>query len=111
MPPPSAPKRRLTCSAPRLTSVDTRIAKPPRKVAEGWYSTPEHKAWSQAVIERDGSKCRVCGSTARPLYADHIVEIKDGGEKLSLPNGQCLCAKHHGIKTAAERARRLGPAG
>jgi hypothetical protein len=42
------------------------------------------------------------------LYADHIVEIQDGGAILDPANGQMLCAKHHKIKTDAARAKRLG---
>lgn len=105
----SQPKPRLTCARPRLTSIDTRVARPAPKAVDAWYETPEHKAWAKAVIASDGGKCRVCGSTDRPLYADHIIEIKDGGAKLDPSNGQCLCAKHHGIKTAAERVKRLRP--
>jgi 5-methylcytosine-specific restriction protein A len=40
------------------------------------------------------------------MFADHIVEIKDGGALLDLRNGQCLCGSHHEIKTAqAKRFR------
>jgi hypothetical protein len=43
------------------------------------------------------------------MFADHIVEIKDGGAQLDLANGQCLCFSHHEIKTAeARKARTSG---
>jgi 5-methylcytosine-specific restriction endonuclease McrA len=37
---------------------------------------------------------------------DHIIEIKDGGALTSEDNAQALCWKCHGLKTAAERAKR-----
>jgi 5-methylcytosine-specific restriction protein A len=33
------------------------------------------------------------------MYADHVVELKEGGSLLDLRNGQCLCGAHHQIKT------------
>jgi 5-methylcytosine-specific restriction protein A len=40
------------------------------------------------------------------MFADHIVELKDGGLLLDLRNGQCLCGAHHEIKTVqAKRFR------
>lgn len=40
------------------------------------------------------------------MYADHIVEIEDGGAPFDVKNGQCLCSADHQIKTARERAKR-----
>jgi hypothetical protein len=42
------------------------------------------------------------------MFADHIVELKDGGAAFDVANGQCLCGSHHTLKTNAERARRMG---
>jgi nitrite reductase/ring-hydroxylating ferredoxin subunit len=42
------------------------------------------------------------------MFADHIVEVKDGGAKFDLANGQCLCGSCHTRKTAAARAQRMG---
>jgi signal transduction histidine kinase len=41
------------------------------------------------------------------MYADHIIELRDGGQPFDLNNGQCLCASHHELKTMQARARRL----
>ena len=41
------------------------------------------------------------------LYADHIIEIKDGGSLLDINNGQALCASHHESQTVAARIQRL----
>jgi len=42
------------------------------------------------------------------MFADHIKELSDGGERFALSNGQCLCGSHHTLKTNRERARRHG---
>ncbi|MFG1205585.1 HNH endonuclease [Xanthobacter flavus] len=75
------------------------------------YGTPEHREWSAAVIKRAGGRCQAPGCTrALPeyrMYADHIREVRDDGAPLDLANGQCLCAVHHGAKTADQRRKRL----
>lgn len=40
------------------------------------------------------------------MFADHIVERRDGGAELDLANGRCLCGSHHSRVTAAARVRR-----
>ncbi len=37
---------------------------------------------------------------------DHVVPIKDGGERFDAANLQALCVSCHNRKTATERARR-----
>jgi 5-methylcytosine-specific restriction endonuclease McrA len=39
---------------------------------------------------------------------DHIKEIKDGGDRLSLENLQSMCIPCHNIKTAKEKQHRGG---
>ncbi|WP_454917321.1 HNH endonuclease signature motif containing protein [Xanthobacter sediminis] len=81
------------------------------KEADAHYQTPEHRAWAAGVIRRAGGRCQHPGCTITradgKLYADHIVEIKGGGAPLDPANGQALCARHHGVKTAQERVRRM----
>lgn len=89
--------RPATLSAARL---------PPKK-PDPWYLTPEHRAWSAAVIERAGRHCQQCGRGNTRLFADHIREIKDGGDRLDPANGRCLCGSCHSKKTAEARASRL----
>lgn len=51
--------------------------------------------WSRAVKERDGWKCRVCGSSER-LQAHHISFARNDPERiLDIDNGITLCHKHH----------------
>ena len=50
--------------------------------------------------------CAECGAVGE--IVDHIIEIRDGGDKYSTANLQTLCRKHHGIKTALQKTKRGG---
>lgn len=97
-----------------LRTTDTRRLKPPPKRADSIYQSPEFKHWRAIVIERAGGRCeamvgeRRCSRAAprHRMFADHKVEIKDGGAPFDPDNGQCLCGSHHSAKTAAARAAR-----
>lgn len=103
--------RKLPPLAPTL---DSAAIKRPTKKADPIYSTPQYEAWRQAVIDRAGRRCeaidqgRRCmkGEPEHRMFADHIVEMSDGGARYNPANGQCLCGSHHTIKTMRERARR-----
>ena len=99
---------KLTMLAPRLRSIDNRVAVPPAKEADPHYLTPEHRAWRREVIRRAGGCCqgRGCGRSGVRLFADHVVELNDGGAPLDPANGQALCGACHTRKTAAARAVR-----
>lgn len=97
---------RLRCLPPRLATLDVRTAKLPPKVADKAYLTPEHRAWSQAVIARARGACQDCNRTGVRLFADHVRELRDGGAAHDIANGRALCQSCHGRKTARERARR-----
>ena len=86
-----------------------------RKTADPFYLSPEYRAWREAVVARAGRRCEAiengtrCGK-AEPqhrLFADHIVEVVDGGARFAASNGQCLCGRHHTLKTVKARAERL----
>lgn len=102
---------RLRILGPRLSSAPSRV-RPMPKVADAHYLTPEHKAWAAEVFKRAGGRCQAPGCLkAAPehrMFADHIVERKDGGAALALSNGQLLCGSHHSEKTAKARAARAG---
>jgi hypothetical protein len=94
-------------------------AKPPPKKADPIYRAKEHVLWRRAVLARAGGACewvelggrragQRCGRTEVRMFADHIKELKDGGERFALANGQCLCGSHHTLKTNIERAKRNG---
>ncbi|HVI30451.1 HNH endonuclease signature motif containing protein [Hansschlegelia sp.] len=104
----------LKTIGPRLRTIDTRTVKPPPKVADAELQTPEHRAWAIEVKRRAGWRCEWVEKGERckvaapgRLFADHIVERRDGGDRLDPKNGRCLCGRHHSLKTAAERAKRM----
>lgn len=86
------------------------------KVARPIYQTPEYRAWREAVIERAGGRCEAiengqrCAKAAplHRMFADHRIEVRDGGALHDVTNGQCLCGAHHTAKTAAARSARRG---
>jgi len=99
----------LRMMRPALRTADLSIVKVPPKVADPHYLTPEHRAWRAAVIARAHGICEWpgCGRREIRMFADHIVERKDGGSDLDPSNGQCLCGKHHTFKTLKVRAARM----
>lgn len=104
---------KLRCMGPRLATIDSRRVRPPPKSVDPHYQTPEHRAWSKAVIERAGGRCQDAGHDPRRprggvrLFADHIHELRDGGAPFDLGNGAARCGACHSRITAARRARRL----
>jgi 5-methylcytosine-specific restriction enzyme A len=106
---------KLRTLGPLLRAFDTRTTRPPPRQIDPVYNTSEFQTWRARVVERAGYQCEAIDnghrcSKARPehrLYADHIVELRDGGPPFDLNNGRCLCASHHELKTIATRARRL----
>jgi hypothetical protein len=56
--------------------------------------TAEDKEWANAVKDRDGRKCVICGNTEK-LNAHHIIVRENHETKLDLQNGITLCCKHH----------------
>ncbi len=99
----------LRMMRPALRTADLSIAKLPPKTAEPFYSTSEYRNWRSAIISRAGGRCEWpgCSRSEPRMFADHIHERKDGGADLDLGNGQCLCGKHHTIKTVQSKAKRL----
>src|SRR4029077_15091757 len=87
----------------------------PRRVKDAVYNNPQYHAWRNAVVRRAGARCEYhdhhglrCtkASPEHRMFADHIVEIKDGGSVLDVTNGQCLCYSHHTIKTNEVKKKR-----
>jgi hypothetical protein len=77
------------------------------KATEPYYVTAEHKRWAADVKARSGGRCAHCGKVTKRLVADHIHEIRDGGDPKG--PGQALCWPCHTTKTAARRrARNIG---
>ena len=65
----------------------------------GW----QHEKWAKAIKARDRTcQLRYPGCTGNADEADHIHNIKSGGQRYSLTNGQGACTHCHGIKTRRE---------
>lgn len=91
----------------RLPRHDTRTALPPPKLPAPHYGSAAHRAWRAAVLTRAGHACQRCGRRGVRLFADHVVELRDGGAALDVTNGQALCGACHTTKTVAARAARM----
>lgn len=105
---------KLRTLGPRVRAVDTSTVRLPPKQLDQRYNTPEFRWWRAEVVRRAGGRCEAivdgyrC-SKAYPhhrMYADHVVELSDGGALSNINNGMCLCASHHEIKTVEARKLR-----
>src|ERR1051326_1294474 len=96
----------------KVGAIDALSAKPAQKRAIPIYTSSAHRAWRNAVIASAGGRCQwpECGRAEKRLFADHIVELQDDGAAFDVANGQCLCGRHHTMKTNIERVRRHGAA-
>jgi len=56
--------------------------------------TREDRDWANAVKDRDGWRCVICGNENRP-NAHHIIARENHETKFDLRNGITLCPKHH----------------
>lgn len=98
---------RLRTSPDRIATLDTRSAKPPVKQTDRFYVSADWRALVQILRSARGDRCEVCGRTNVRMFADHVVELQDGGAALDIRNLMLKCGSCHSRKTAAERARRM----
>ena len=108
---------RLATLSSRVSTLDTRTARPPartwedRKASEprqGFYQSPEWRALRDRLTKQRGKRCEDCGRAGTRIYCDHVVELRDGGAGLDPSNVRLRCGSCHTRKTANARARRLG---
>ncbi len=95
------------------TSVKIR---PAAKQTDPFYLSPEWRSFVDRLIEqRFGSKavarcedvaCQQPNRWGIRVFADHVHEIRDGGDRLDARNILFRCGACHSRKTAAERGRR-----
>ena len=105
---------KLATTRPNLAAFDGRRVKAPAKTAATIYQSPEFRAWRETVITRAAGQCEAVNNGARcrkaqprhRMFADHKIELTDGGAPFDPDNGQCLCGAHHSAKTFAARAGR-----
>jgi 5-methylcytosine-specific restriction protein A len=77
-------------------------------VEVGFYQSSRWRAVRASVL-RNNPLCVACeasGGLVAAQVVDHVVPIKDGGERFDAANLQPLCVPCHNRKTAAERASR-----
>ncbi len=108
---------RLTTLKSRISTLDTRTAKPLPKEADSHYGSAEHKAWAIAVKRRAGWRCEYVENGRRcarskangdQMYADHIKNIRDFPElRLDLANGRCACNSHNTRSGLNDRTVRM----
>ena len=100
---------------PAVRTLDTRTIKRPSKLLDPFYNTPAFAAFRIEVINRAGRRCEHVDNQGQRctkawpnhrVYADHIIELRDGGPPFDIRNGQCLCASHHESKTFLARQHR-----
>ncbi|UMM63108.1 HNH endonuclease [Aristophania vespae] len=77
------------------------------KTADSFYQSKEWRSLVVTIIRKRGRICEKCGRSNCRLFADHIIEIKDGGPKLDQRNIQLLCGSCHTLKTNQARAHRM----
>ena len=70
------------------------------------YSSGYWRRLRQAVLIRDGYRCRQCGRAGR-MEVDHVVPFKAGGSN-ALSNLQSLCRACHFRKTGGENEKVKG---
>ena len=102
---------RVPSIASRIASIDTRSAVPPPKTAEPIYASREYAEWRRIVISRahgycQDPSCKYPNRCGIRLFADHVIELKDGGAPFDPSNGLARCGSCHTIKTVAERIKR-----
>lgn len=95
---------RLKALQPAIGALPPRL-RPPPKVADSFYLSPEWRALVAKLKRERGAWCERCGSKHR-LIGDHVRELRDGGAPLDPGNVELLCQPCHNRKTAEARARR-----
>ncbi|WP_073051991.1 HNH endonuclease [Kaistia soli] len=102
---------RLQTLKPAIATLDTRTAMPPPKVANPFYLSTAWRALVAEVTAERGPLCQdpLCKRASRyasRVFADHVVELQDGGAPLDKGNILLRCGSCHTRKTLAVRAER-----
>lgn len=98
---------------PEVKRLDTKIAAAPSKRVDPFYATTAWRALVAAIVAKRGRVCEdphCDGRTHRAgmrVFADHVVELRDGGAALDEANILLRCGASHSLKTARERTRRV----
>jgi 5-methylcytosine-specific restriction endonuclease McrA len=105
-----ATRPRIRQQPPRISTESTRITKRRDKQTLPFYRTQRWKDFVAMLIRKRGRQCqnRHCqrSGVMTRIFADHIVEIRDGGELFDETNIQLLCGSCHSKKTLQVRGER-----
>lgn len=113
--PKRPPSPCLEPGCPELTT-RTRCAKHEAQVARQWdrqRGTARQRGydarWNNLARRyiRQHPTCELCGEHPAK-EVDHIIALRDGGQKYATYNMQALCRPCHRRKTAQEKTRRRG---
>src|SRR4029077_2236916 len=100
---------------PKVRIVDTSTTRLPPRQKDPHYGSAAHRTWARAVLDRAGHRCEFTnghgircskGWPDNRLFADHIVELRDGGSAFDPSNGQALWSEHQVRTSHAARADR-----
>src|SRR5262249_39350159 len=105
---------RLRAFAPRLRTHTTTRLKAPRSEgsAHPLYGSREWRLLANRIKRERGNRCEDPEHwpghprTGVRIYADHVVELSDGGAALDERNILLRCPRCHSRKTMIERAKR-----
>jgi 5-methylcytosine-specific restriction endonuclease McrA len=78
------------------------------KRADPFYNSSEWREARLLSIALHAYRCAHCGDRPGRLFVDHIVELRDGGDRLNQDNLEPLCGSCHMKKTAEISRRRIG---
>ncbi len=98
-------EKQARCPKCKITSTREYDKKYRNQEASKFYHSREWKRVRGLQL----SKYPLCVECNRPAkIVDHIVEIEDGGAKLSLSNLQSMCISCHNAKTTEQKIQRRG---
>ncbi len=94
----------------RINTQANRIATRRDKETLPFYKTQRWRKFVNYLIRKRGRRCENAQCRRNDMtriFADHIVEIRDGGELFDENNIQLLCSSCHVKKTLRVRGERM----
>lgn len=93
---------------PRLSVLDTRVAKPAPKIGDPFYASQAWIELRNRTRRECRGRCQAPGCKGAGRIVDHVLERRDRPDlELDRSNTTLLCDSHHTLKTARERAARM----
>lgn len=102
---PAQPKAKKPLRPHKVKGTTAMVAKVRRTKEQAYGTYTDWMKIRSEIIQRDGGKCRVCGSTEN-LQVDHIRPVARGGQTTKA-NLWTLCARHHAMRPGHKNAKHL----